>query len=56
MRIPKFIPYDYDQTSMVVIYFKDQLHPCMFEYLIHYLVDVTVQNSEKSLGDDQLAI
>jgi len=37
--LPKFIPYDYDQTSMVVINFKDQLQPGTFEHALHYLVD-----------------
>ena len=37
--MPKFIPYDYDQTSMVVINFKDQLQPGTFEHALHYLVD-----------------
>ena len=37
--MPKFIPYDYNQTSMVVINFKDQLQPGTFEYAVHYLID-----------------
>jgi hypothetical protein len=34
--MPKFIPYDYNQTSMVVINFQDQLQPGTFEYAVHY--------------------
>jgi transposase len=37
--MPKFIPYNYDQTSMVVINFKDQLQPGTFEYAVHYLIN-----------------
>ena len=35
----KFKPYDYDQTSMVVINFEEQLQPGTFEHAIHYLID-----------------
>ena len=38
-EIPKFIPYNYDQTSMVVINFKDQLQPGTFEYAVYYLIN-----------------
>ncbi len=31
--MPKFIPYNYDQTSMVVLNFKDQLQPGTFEQM-----------------------
>lgn len=34
----KFIPYHYDQSTMVVINFEEQLQPGTFEYAIHYLV------------------
>jgi len=37
--MPKFIPYNYDQTSMVVINFKDQLQPGTFEHAVHYLIN-----------------
>ena len=37
--MPKYIPYDYQQTSMVVINFEDQLQPGTFEHALHYLVD-----------------
>jgi len=37
--MPKFKDYNYDQTSMVVVNFKDQLQPGTFEYTIHYLLD-----------------
>ncbi len=35
----KYIPYDYNQTSMVVINFQDQIQPGTFEHAVHYLVD-----------------
>jgi len=37
--MPKFIGKNYDQTSMVVVNFKDQLQPGTFEYTIHYLLE-----------------
>ena len=37
--MPKFIPYDYDQSSMVVINYQDQLQPGTFEHAIHFLID-----------------
>jgi transposase len=37
--MPKFIPYDYNQSSMVVINFEDQLVPGTFEHAVHYLID-----------------
>jgi len=39
MPMPKFLPYDYSQSSMVVINFQDQLQPGTFEHAIHYLID-----------------
>ncbi|WP_339868006.1 IS1182 family transposase [Pseudohongiella nitratireducens] len=35
----KYKPYDYHQTSMVVINYEDQLQPGTFEHAIHHLVD-----------------
>lgn len=35
----KFKPYDYHQTSMVVINYEDQLQPGTFEHAVHHLVD-----------------
>jgi len=35
----KFIPYDYNQSSMVVINFNDQIQKGTFEHAVHYLVD-----------------
>ena len=35
----KFIPYDYNQSSMVVINFNDQIQTGTFEHAVHYLVD-----------------
>ena len=40
--MPKFKPYNYNQTSMVVINYQDQLQLGTFEHAIHYLID---QNS-----------
>ena len=35
----KFLPYDYNQSSMVVINFNDQIQPGTFEHAVHHLVD-----------------
>jgi len=35
----KYIPYDYNQSSMVVINFNDQIQPGTFEHAVHHLVD-----------------
>lgn len=43
--MPKFKPYNYNQTSMVVINYEDQLQPGTFEYAIHHLVDEKVDLS-----------
>ena len=37
--MPKFVPYDYNQSSMVVINFEEQLQPGTFEHAIHHLID-----------------
>lgn len=37
--MPKFISYNYNQDTMVVINFQDQLQPGTFEHAIHYLVE-----------------
>jgi len=54
--MPKFIPYDYNQSSMVVINYEDQLQPGTFEHAIHHLVDqrldLTLFNP-KFKNDDQ---
>tara|TARA_R110002167_G_scaffold20378_4_gene74544 strand:- start:3601 stop:3921 length:321 start_codon:yes stop_codon:yes gene_type:complete len=34
----RFKHYDYNQTSMVVINYQDQLQPGSFEYALHYLI------------------
>jgi transposase len=39
MPMPNFIPYDYNQSSMVVINYLDQLQPGTFEHAIHHLID-----------------
>lgn len=36
--MPKFIPYDHNQTSMVVINYQDQLQAGTFEHAIHHLI------------------
>ncbi len=36
--MPKYIPYNYDQHSMVVINYKEQLQPGTFEHAIHFLI------------------
>ena len=41
----KFIPYDYNQSSMVVINFEDQLSPGTFEHAVHYLISNKVDIS-----------
>ena len=37
--MPKFIPYDPNQSKMVVINYTDQLQPGTFEFAIHYLIE-----------------
>ena len=37
--MPKFKSYNYDQSTMVVVNFRDQLQPGTFEHAVHYLVD-----------------
>ena len=37
--MPNFIPYDYNQNSMVVINYQDQLQPGTFEHAIHFLIE-----------------
>jgi transposase len=37
--MPKFMRYDYNQNTMVVINYQDQLLPGTFEHAIHYLID-----------------
>ncbi len=43
--MPNFIPCDYNQTSMVVINYQDQLQPGTFEHAIHYLIDNNIDLS-----------
>ena len=42
---PNFIPYDYNQSSMVVINYQDQLQPGTFEHAIHHLIDKRIDLS-----------
>lgn len=37
--MPNFKPYDYNQTSMVVINYQDQLQAGTFEHALHHLID-----------------
>ena len=37
-QLPRFIPNNYDQSSMIVINFNDQLQPGTFEHALHHLV------------------
>ena len=37
--MPKYIPYDYSQSAMVVINFEEQLVEGTFEYTLHHLVN-----------------
>ena len=37
--MPKYIPYDPNQSKMVVINYTDQLQPGTFEHAIHYLIE-----------------
>ena len=41
----KFIPYDYNQNSMIVINYQDQLVPGTFEYAVHHLIDAKLDLS-----------
>lgn len=43
--MPKFIPYDYNQHSMIVINFQDQLQPGTFEHAIHFLIETKLDLS-----------
>lgn len=43
--MPNFIPYDYNQSAMVVINFLDQLIPGTFEHAIHHLVENNIDIS-----------
>jgi len=43
--MPKFKPYDYSQSTMVVINFADQLQPGTFEHTIHTLIDTKLDLS-----------
>jgi len=37
--MPKYIPYNYNQHTMVVINFQEQLQPGTFEHAIHFLIE-----------------
>jgi len=37
--MPKFIPYDPNQSKMVIINYTDQLQPGTFEHAIHFLIE-----------------
>ena len=38
VEIPRFIPYNHDQNSILVVNYKDQLQPGTFEHAVHYLI------------------
>ena len=50
----KFIPYDYNQSTMVVINFSDQIQSGTFEHAVHHLVDKQLNLSifEKAYKND----
>ena len=37
--MPRFKHYNYDQDTMVVINYKEQLQPGTFEHAVHYLIE-----------------
>jgi len=37
--MPTFIPYDHNQSAMVVINYHDQLQPGSFEHAVHHLIE-----------------
>lgn len=39
VAMPNYKAYNYDQSTMVVINFEDQIQPGTFEHAIHYLID-----------------
>jgi len=39
MQMPKFKPYNYDQSAMIVVNFQDQLQPGTFEHALHHLIE-----------------
>lgn len=49
--MPEFIPYDYNQSAMVVINYLDQLQPGTFEYAIHYLIDHKLDKIRSRIQD-----
>jgi hypothetical protein len=56
----KFIPYDYNQSSMVVINFNDDIQTGTFEHAVHHLefnknlTRVTLQGLKKINGQRKL--
>lgn len=43
--MPNYIPYDYNQNTVVVINYLDQLQPGTFEHAIHHLIDNNIDLS-----------
>ena len=43
--MPKFKPYDYNQSAMIVINYEDQLQPGTFEHAIHHLINKRIDLS-----------
>lgn len=52
----RYIPYDYNQNAMVVVNFRDQIHPGVFESALHYLIehklDLSVFDPEGRNGEN----
>ena len=44
--MPRFIPYNYHQDTMIVINFDDQILPGTFEHALHHLIEHKVDLSE----------
>ena len=47
--MPRYIPFDYDQSRLVAIHYRDQLQPGTFEFAIHYLIEEVL---DLSIFDD----
>ena len=43
--MPNYKPYNYDQSSMVVINYQEQLQPGTFEHSLHHLIDTQMDLS-----------
>ena len=54
--MPNYLPFNYNQSSMIVINFNDQLQPGSFEYAIHYLIEHKIDLSifDKHYKNDEV--